>query len=219
MSLVRNSILISIAMVAAQGAAFAQDDTGMGGGGTGDATGGMGETTTPTTTTAAGEGYAGLHSGLEGISVPLLTFDFGGLVAPSGVPTADFFWGLNESAAIDTQIGLRFAKTPADPTANPPTADSTTFGVHLGVGYRMIKANKGKIRPYVEPGIALDTIDVGHVGDNIAIGAFGEMGVEYLISDQLTVGTQFGAAASFTQKFKNIDIATFTGAVDVSFWW
>jgi hypothetical protein len=230
MKIFTHSMIVAMGLVGAQGAAWAQDDDTGGGGDMG-----MGGETTTTSTEptpapmAGGGGYAGLHSGLEGVTVPLFASDFGALVSAlaslgggatsTSVPTANFIWGLNESAAIDTQVGIILDHDPGDPTAMPATGASTRFGIAIGAGYRMIKTMKGKIRPWVEPGIRIADGDVAHTGDVIAIGVFAELGFEYLISDQLTIGTHIGAEADFSNKFKKDVIATNTGAVDLGFWW
>lgn len=228
MSRFTQSMIVALGLVGAQGAAWAQDDDTTGG----DT--GMGETTTTETTPtptadSGGGGYAGLHSGLEGVTVPLFASDFGALVAAinaaaggggtATVPTANFIWGLNESAAIDTQVGIILDHDPGDAAAMPPTGASTRFGIAIGAGYRMIKTMKGKIRPWMEPGVRIVDGDVAHTGDVIAIGAFAELGFEYLISDQLTIGTHIGVEADFSNKFKKDVIATDTGVVDLGFWW
>lgn len=191
--------------------AYAQDDMGGGEEGGGDTGGGdTGGGDTAAAPAPAADGATDYKMGI-------------GVVFPTGGDGAhaNFLWGMGKNY-LDLSVGVNFSKGPVvDPMGM--TSDESIFGVDLGVGYRMYKPMKGKIRPYLEP---FGNLSIGSFADagptlTLAVGAL--MGVDYQLWEQFTLGTGIGAVLVFdndgTDPFKVIDFGLVTSPIIATFWW
>ena len=160
-----------------------------------------------------------------GISVPLFRgFDLGSLAGLPGVAstfqTAKVLYSLDADTWLNLSIGLNFANTAdgVDGMGNPIEGE-TSFGLALGVGYRMYKPTKGKIRPYLEPSIALEAADIGELSDQLGISLGALMGIDYALWEQFTIGAGIGARLNMTNTFDNTAFNLFTADINATFWW
>lgn len=129
---------------------------------------------------------------------------------------ANILYGLGGENWLDLRIGVNFSKSEEDPVT---MTGGTEFGIDLGVGYRMYKPSKGKIRPYLEPAVFFGIDDFSAAGDTMFLALAAIMGVDYALMDQFTLGVGVGAGLSFVDKFKTIDFGLFTTSINATFWW
>jgi hypothetical protein len=130
---------------------------------------------------------------------------------------ANILYGMGGENWLDLRLGVNFSKGVEDPITM--TGGDSVFGVDLGLGYRMYKPVKGKIRPYLEPAVFFGIDDFSAAGDTMFLALAALMGVDYALMDQFTLGVGVGAGLSFTQKFKAIDFGLFTTSINATFWW
>jgi hypothetical protein len=129
---------------------------------------------------------------------------------------ANILYGLGGENWLDLRLGVNFSKSEEDPVT---MTGGTAFGIDLGVGYRMYKPVKGKIRPYLEPAVFFSIDDFSAAGDTMALSLAALMGVDYALMDQFTLGVGVGAFLAFNDKFKTIDFGLFTTSITATFWW
>lgn len=223
-------VLFVLAMVAAPTAAFAQgDDTGSGAAGGGEASGTATATGDGAAATAGGQmattgaGPEIFKKGTMGLTFPvtsLFSFSITGATAgPPTVTTANFTYFMDSNNALDLMVGVGLHVTPDDPTTTPPTASSTIFGVAVGAGYKMYKHHSAKIHTFLEPYAKISAPDVANFADFLSLGIGAQMGAECMFTDWFSISGAIGAQADFTNKFKKIDIATFTGGLFANMYW
>lgn len=95
----------------------------------------------------------------------------------------------------------------------------TVFGLGVRGGYRMFRAQMGRVRPYVEPFAGIDIGTLDDVGASLSLVAGARGGVDFTVLPQFTLGTSIGLGASFSDDFNNIHIGTFQSSIDATFWW
>lgn len=160
-----------------------------------------------------------------GISVPLFAgLDLGALASLAGgsssFQAARILYGLDADTWLNLTLGINFGAGPSfdDGMGGTITGDDV-FGLLLGAGYRMYKPTEGKIRPYLEPGVAVQIADVGSVADVLGISVGATMGVDYALLDQLTIGVGVGATLDTTNAFDEVSFNLFTSDINATFWW
>ena len=173
----------------------------------------------PVTTASAGDGLK------MGISVPLFRgFDLGGLAGLAGVEptfqTAKVLYALDADTWLNLSLGVNFANTgdSVDSMGNP-IEGATSFGLALGVGYRMYKPMKGKVRPYLEPSISLQAADIGEISDELGLALGALMGIDYALWEQFTIGAGVGARLNMLNAFDSTSFNLFTADINATFWW
>ncbi len=126
----------------------------------------------------------------------------------------------DEKTAFDIFGGFDLSHKPGtvDPTTMMMGDSSTTFALSLGFGYRMYKPVVDRVKTYLEPFAIFSSVDVGSIGDNIAIEAGANFGVECFLADWFSFRGQIGAAILFANKFKNIDFGTIQGLFANVYW-
>lgn len=204
--------LASLFVTAFTGSALAQDD--MDGEATPPADDWSDSSSTPATTSAP-EAPAASSSGdafTMGISTEFPTGGDGG--------SANILYGLDANTFLDLQLGINFGPgAPGVDAMGNPVAGDDAFGIELGAGYRMYKDSKGKIRPYLEPAVAVLVGDFSAAGDTLSLAAGAIMGVDYALMDQFTLGTGIGGALTFADSFDTITFGLFTASINATFWW
>lgn len=95
----------------------------------------------------------------------------------------------------------------------------TVFGIGARAGYRMYRAQVGRVRPYIEPFIGVDIGDAGEAGDTLGLLLGAQLGVSFQVMDQFTLGAGVGMAAGFGDSFKSVSISTYTPSLNATFWW
>jgi len=207
-----------VVLFALAGTAAAQDDDDMGMGGDMD---GGGDTSMGTGDSGSSDnGAADTNSGGSsddgaykmGISTTWPT---------GGAPTADLLYNMGGANWLDLAVGINFNKGP-DPM--DPTMSASTFGIDLGLGYRMYKDNKGAIRPYLEPAARIAIADFSNAGDTMSFGLGAIMGVDLQVLPQLTFGTGIGAGLTIGSTAgggigDNISFGLLTASINATFWW
>lgn len=232
--MIKRTMLAAVLAAAMPATAFAQgDDTGGGGGGdTGTAGGTAGTAGTTAGATAGGQmeatgsGPAIFKHGTMGLGFPisLFTLDLGtvtGSTTPAVHPI-DLLWFNDNANAYDLILGVNLAVTsdhpnPADPTMTIPGA--TTFGFAAGFGYRMYKHHSERIHTYLEPRAIVTVGDVSSFADVLQLDVGAAMGVEAMMTEWFSVSGQVGLDATFGNKFKDINVGTFTGGLAANFYW
>lgn len=152
-----------------------------------------------------------------GISVPLIGFDFSGLLGDE-IQTANLLWAVGENW-LELGVGLSVEKTAGDPTTTPPTEDETAVGFLLRGGYRMMKPTKGRVMPFLKPFLEFGISNFSAAGDTIILGAGATLGVDVLVFDQFTLGAQIGAGFRTSDAFNTFAIATDTSTLNATIWW
>lgn len=220
--------LASLFATAFAGTALAQDDdVGMDDEDTSDDwSSDTSSETTPDTSSDAPAVTASTSGGpTMGLSIPIFNnIDFSGLAGliggDAGFPTANLLYGLDANTYLDLQLGINFGPGgEVDDGMGGTIAGDDIFGLKLGVGYRMYKPSKGKIRPYLEPSIVLTVADLANAGDVIDLGLGARMGVDYALWEQFTLGAAIGADLNFNDAFDTITFNLLTTGMNATFWW
>ena len=160
-----------------------------------------------------------------GLLIPIFNnFDLGGFAAliggDQGFSTANLLYGLDADTYLNLQLGINFGPGSAvDDGMGNQVAGDDVFGLKVGVGYRMYKPTKGKIRPYLEPSVALAISDFGNAGDVLDLNLGALMGVDYLLWEQITIGAAIGANLAFNDAFDSINFNLLTTGMNATFWW
>jgi hypothetical protein len=162
--------------------------------------------------------------GTMGLSIPisLLTIDLGALGGTTEtVPTANVLYFSDPTTAFDLIVGLNLHHTEDTTTGNPPVpvAGGTIFGVAVGAGYRMYKHHSARIHTFLEPSVLVAINDFGNAADTVSLRAGAALGAEAMFTEWFSVSGTIGAGVSFTQKFKDIQLATFTSGLSANFYW
>ena len=95
----------------------------------------------------------------------------------------------------------------------------TVFGIGARGGYRMYRAQMGRVRPYIEPYAGLDIGTLDDVGPSLTLSLGGVGGVDFTVLPQFTLGAAVGAGATFSNDFDDIHIGTFSSSINATFWW
>ncbi len=132
---------------------------------------------------------------------------------------ANLLWGLGADVYLDIRFGLNFFTGEQYDPINDVYNDVTIFGTEIGVGYRMYKPLKGRIRPYLEPMIAINIADFSAFADTLSLGVGAMLGVDLIVIDQFTLGTGIGAQLSFADSFGAIDFHLLTNYINATFMW
>jgi hypothetical protein len=134
------------------------------------------------------------------------------------VPVLHFLYDLGGNY-LDIQALL--AITNVSPEAGDGTTD---FQFGLGVGYRMYKDMDGRIHPYLEPYVNFALAQFGDdtVADETDIGAGANLGVDFMLFDQFTIGAAVGAGLNFniaSDVANTLSIGVYTTSINAAFWW
>ncbi|HTJ44673.1 MAG TPA: hypothetical protein VL463_21355 [Kofleriaceae bacterium] len=217
-----------MALAAVPSAAFAQDEggTGDGSGGTTDVSnaGGTATTTAGDQMAATGSGPAIFKHGTMGLSLPisLFTIDLAGLggTTTPAVHPVNILMFQDNANALDLILGVNLAVTPdgVDQAGNP-VAGATTFGFAAGLGYRMYKHHSERIHTFLEPRAFIGVNDVSSFADVLTLSVGANLGAEAMFTEWFSVSGTIGASADFSQKFKDINVGTFTGGLSANFYW
>ena len=168
--------------------------------------------TAPAPQAAASSGGAAAGTATMGIST---VFPTGGDGAAANV-----LYGLDAETFLNIRFGFDFEKGAVPDPMNPGmNTDETRVGTFVGVGYRMYKPTKGRIRPYLEPGGFIAIGDFSAAGDTMALGVDAVLGVDFALMDQFTLGMGIGGALTFSDSFDTIDLGLFTQSINATFWW
>jgi hypothetical protein len=129
---------------------------------------------------------------------------------------ANLLYGLSESTMLDLLVGVNVTR--AIPTGQ--TERQTVFGIDIGLGYRMYAGHRpGKVHPYIEPLLRFRIDDFSEVGDTLAVGVGGQLGVDYMFDPQFSLGVNVGASLELTDHFEQVNFGLFTAGINATFWW
>jgi hypothetical protein len=167
-------------------------------------------TDTPTNDTAMSSGTGGAGGKQMAIATELNT--------TAGIPVLHFLYDLGGNY-LDIQALL--AITNVSPEAGDGTTD---FQFGVGVGYRMYKDMDGRIHPYLEPYVNFALAQFGDdaVADETDIGAGANLGVDFMLFDQFTIGAALGAGLNFniaSDVANTLSIGVYTTSINAAFWW
>jgi hypothetical protein len=167
-------------------------------------------TNTPSNDTAMSSGTGGAGGKQMAIATELNT--------TADVPVLHFLYDLGGNY-LDIQALL--AITNVSPEAGDGTTD---FQFGVGVGYRMYKDMDGRIHPYLEPYVnfALSQFGDDTVADETDIGAGANLGVDFMLFDQFTIGAAVGAGLNFniaSDVANTLSIGVYTTSINAAFWW
>jgi hypothetical protein len=117
---------------------------------------------------------------------------------------------------LDLEAGFSFVNI------SPDGGDSTSIvALELGGSYRMYKDMDGMIHPYLAPGarFALSTDEAA--GEPKVIGVGAQLGVDFMMFDQFSLGAALGAGLDFeiTEAANTLAIFTYTTSINATFWW
>ena len=167
----------------------------------------------PASSDAFGKGTLGLA-----FPVTLLSNLQGAIVGGEQVPTIDLIYFLNGKTALDLIVGINLHKEQVVDNSIPPmTTDQTIFGFAAGIGYRMYRKPHGPVLMFIEPQAVLTWDDTSN-SDLVDILALGQLGVERMLVDWLSISGAVGAGVDFANKFKDIQLAT-TANLSVNLYW
>lgn len=158
--------------------------------------------------------------GTLGLAFPITLLSNLGSAVGGGeqVPTIDLIYFLDGKTALDLIVGLNLHKTQVVDNSIPPmTTDETIFGFAAGIGYRMYRKPHGPVLMFIEPEVLLTWDDTSN-SDLVDILALGQLGVERMLVDWLSVSGEVGAGVDFANKFKDIQLAT-TANLAVNLYW
>jgi len=158
--------------------------------------------------------------GTLGLAFPITLLSNLGSAVGGGeqVPTIDLIYFLDGKTALDLIVGLDLHKTQVVDNSIPPmTTDETIFGFAAGIGYRMYRKPHGPVLMFIEPEVLLTWDDTSN-SDLVDILALGQLGVERMLVDWLSVSGEVGAGVDFANKFKDIQLAT-TANLAVNLYW
>jgi hypothetical protein len=203
-------------LLASTGTAFAQTDD-LGDETTTDDSVYTENTTTTTTNTNTPSNDTSMSSGTGGVGGKQMAIATE-LNTTAGVPVLHFMYALGENY-LDIEALL--AITNVSPEAGDGTTD---FQFGVGVGYRMYKDMDGRIHPYLEPYIqfALSQFGDDTVADETDIGAGANLGVDFMLFDQFTIGAALGAGLNFniaSDVANTLSIGVYTTSINAAFWW
>jgi hypothetical protein len=180
-------------------------DDGMGGG-----------ETTDTTTTDGGGGDGdggGMAGGGEGGGAKMaIVAEYN---AASDTPIAHFLFDMSGNY-LDIEALFSFVNT------SPEVGDSTTvIDLGVGVGYRMYKDMDGRIHPYLSPNVVFALSTDEAAGEPKVIGVGADLGVDFMLFDQFTLGAALGGGLQFliTEGGNELSIFTYTTSINATYWW
>jgi hypothetical protein len=130
-------------------------------------------------------------------------------------PVLHYLHGMG-TATLDLEVLFGFTNI------SPDGGDSTSV-VEIGIGgaYRMYKDMDGRIHPYLAPGafFALSTDEAA--GEPKIFGVGAEMGVDFMVFDQFSLGAALGAGLQFeiTEAANTLSIGTYTTSINATYWW
>jgi hypothetical protein len=158
------------------------------------------------------------RKGTLGLSFPitLLTNVAGGVLgAAERVPTVDIVYFLGDKAAVDVIAGINFHRQQTL-NAMAMTVDTNQFGFAAGVGYRLY-SSKNSLRSFIEPQAVLSWPDTS-ASETFTIDLGVGMGVERNFTPWFSVSGSIGGALTFTNSFKDIQLATTTNLAVNLYW-
>jgi hypothetical protein len=125
----------------------------------------------------------------------------------------------NDKTALDLLFGFDLAHTPATTMGMMMVPGGTTFGLTVGLGYRMYKHHSARIHSYLEPFASVSSVDLGSISDNLALSAGGVLGAECMFTDWFSVRGQVGVELTVGSTFKAVSLATATSGLFAAFYW
>jgi hypothetical protein len=208
-------IAASTMVLMSTGVAFAQDDMGDG----------SSDTSSDTSSTdsssdggsmggSMGSGETGGTTGTEGAQMGIET----SLNGVAGIPAVHLLYNLGGNY-IDAIVSLDIENHA------PEVGDGfTSFGLGIGVGYRMYNDMDGRIHPYLEPYLSFNLNNSGQdtVPNETDIGAGAMLGVDFQLFDQFTLGAALGGGLNYSiiSDTENVlSIGVYTTSVNATFWW
>jgi hypothetical protein len=204
-------IAASTMVLLSAGTAFAQDDT-------------MGDGSSDSSSDSSSDGSMGGSMGGS-----MSSSDTGGGTAAAdaqlGIETELNTAGASPVAHVLYNLGGNYLDAQLlfniDNLAPDPGESTTILTFGVGVGYRMYKDMDGRIHPYLEPAVsfALSTDDTQ--GKPKTIGAGAELGVDFQLFDQFTLGAAVGAGLSYTfaDGLNELQLGLHTTSINATFWW